>query len=1487
MGPKDQCGGALALGFPEAGLKSGSSRSEEPVRPRDVKGGTDDPRQGKESEVRRLRREEDKNNKERESSPPPTEESQLRSNTENTKNENHEREYEIFEFTEDRVSDLNDMIICGVCEEEYEILGEFEEKEEAEPSRGGERAPLVRTRKSPPAPSKEEIERHSLTHMPYRSWCRHCVAGRGRDSPHKGTTHILRHPHVHVDYCFLRDSREDGGAASSSSGEVARRTLPVLVMRDEGSGALAAHAVSRKGDLEGIEQQILRDLEKWGMRGVITWKSDSEPALLDLMKGVARRREAANPQARIIPETSPPGDSKANGRAERGVQALEEMVRVLRSQLEDRLGVILPIFHAATTWMIEHAADLITKYQVGQDGMTPFERLRGRAYRGEVFGFGQCVLRRVTGKVQGGVMEPRWKPAVWLGKRFVTDEHVISLEDGKVVRARGIKPVDTGSSWNWEALKQIQGVPWAPNPEVPDVVLLPRAPEPRGDEEPEGSGDMPRDFRIRANHIEKYGTHPGCPKCRAIFVGDKTKATVNHSVECRKRIKEAMLADPSDSKFVKIAEERQVRWMEQEHSKEEAKKRKHEEKSEEAGPTREEQPRSVPAEVSEPQVPTSSPSRSSSASASKGDEEAEPEPAGSGDIPLPAADGADFSTHDFSTETGASSSGIKRGREGEEDDEEPPHAFRTLEATKKRDRDEPPAEEGSGKRDRTIAEVREIGVDVVEIFSPPRTTKLARACGLEPGWSLDIAHVDEETQRTWDLSDPKTVRLAKQRCRTDRPLCVIASPPCTVFSVLQELGGNSVTKERWEHAVGLVRVAVEFCKMQLKENRLFVYEHPASARSWKLPEVQELAGDERVYKVELDMCAFGMRQDGWLVKKPTSVLTNSRVMAEMLAKKCSGDHWHIHLLSGRAKGAQIYPQRFSEEILKALDVEKKWRMNTPPIYGLTGDDEAETLTTYEDHAQDLMQKYPELVKKSRVEEIEIFDEMNVYTRIPESEVDWTTAKKVGTRWVDVDKTPEAAPTIRSRCVAKEFAHGDPRLDLFAGTPPLSAMKLALSLLASSEGGRNPRRCCGMVLDVKRAFLYGDTPRNIIIDLPDEDPKKLPGLVGRLNKAMYGTRDAPAVWQAEVRKTMKELGLIESAVFPCVYFNPVTGSVCVAHVDDFLIVGERGELDKIYGGLKKKYEMKGEYFGPNPGEAKEVKFLGRTLRWTNEGIEVEGNRRHVEEIVSELGLSKGKPVTTPSSNAETPNEETERPLNNEERANYRSLAAKANYASLDRPDLAYACKEAARNMAAPTEFNLTKLKRIGRYLLHKPVITQRFVWQPRPAELRCFTDSDWAGCVKTRKSTSGGVLMWGHHCLHHWSRTQPTIALSSGEAELGGMTRGLTELLGLVNLTGEYGVNLKASILTDSSAALGTAHRRGAGRMKHLEVQQLRIQSHVADGSVEVVKIPRAVNPADVLTHAVPAEEMQRHLRACGYAASPSTSRTDRGGVSTSTFSMDL
>merc|ERR1712018_514255 len=64
----------------------------------------------------------------------------------------------------------------------------------------------------------------------------------------------------------------------------------------------------------------------------------------------------------------------------------------------------------------------------------------------------------------------------------------------------------------------------------------------------------------------------------------------------------------------------------------------------------------------------------------------------------------------------------------------------------------------------------------------------------------------------------------------------------------------------------------------------------------------------------------------------------------------------------------------------------------------------------------------------------------------------------------------------------------------------------------------------MLIDVKKAFLYGMIKRRVYIELPAEDPRAKEGnLVGRLLKTMYGTRDAPQVWQEEVQTAMKEIG----------------------------------------------------------------------------------------------------------------------------------------------------------------------------------------------------------------------------------------------------------------------------------------------------------------------------------------------------------------------------
>ena len=112
----------------------------------------------------------------------------------------------------------------------------------------------------------------------------------------------------------------------------------------------------------------------------------------------------------------------------------------------------------------------------------------------------------------------------------------------------------------------------------------------------------------------------------------------------------------------------------------------------------------------------------------------------------------------------------------------------------------------------------------------------------------------------------------------------------------------------------------------------------------------------------------------------------------------------------------------------------------------------------------------------------------------------------------------------------------------------------------------------------------------------------------------------------------------------------------------------------------------------------------------------------------------------------------------------------------------------------------------------------YKWQAPVATIQCYVDSDWGGCVRTRKSTSGGALVRGSHCLHHWSRTQASVALSSGEAELNAALKGGTELVGARSLLAELNLPVQLEILGDSTACSGTVHREGTGRVKHFEIK---------------------------------------------------------------------
>ena len=131
--------------------------------------------------------------------------------------------------------------------------------------------------------------------------------------------------------------------------------------------------------------------------------------------------------------------------------------------------------------------------------------------------------------------------------------------------------------------------------------------------------------------------------------------------------------------------------------------------------------------------------------------------------------------------------------------------------------------------------------------------------------------------------------------------------------------------------------------------------------------------------------------------------------------------------------------------------------------------------------------------------------------------------------------------------------------------------------------------------------------------------------------------------------------------------------------------------------------------------------------------------------------------------------------------------------------------------------------IGRYLRAKPRLVQHFVLQQEPTNLLVYVDTDHAGCIRTRKSTTGVVIMLGCCLLLSLCRGQALIALSSGEAEYYGLVTGCSEGLGIVSLAKDFGVLLQLHIWMDATAGSAIGSRRGLGRVKHIDTIFLWVQ----------------------------------------------------------------
>ena len=290
-----------------------------------------------------------------------------------------------------------------------------------------------------------------------------------------------------------------------------------------------------------------------------------------------------------------------------------------------------------------------------------------------------------------------------------------------------------------------------------------------------------------------------------------------------------------------------------------------------------------------------------------------------------------------------------------------------------------------------------------------------------------------------------------------------------------------------------------------------------------------------------------------------------------------------------------------------------------------------------------------------------------------------------------------------------------------------------------------------------------------------------------------------------------------------------------------------------------------------------------MRWTADALEYEADPRQAEKLIIECGLEGANSVATPGIKETSAQIAEDKELDKSLHTAFRASAARANYLAADRPDVQFPAKEVCRWMSSPTVSAWAALKRLVRYLVGLPRLVFRYVDQ-QVSSIDAYADTDWAGCARTRKSTSGGCIMLGHHALKTWSSTQASVSLSSGEAEFNGIIRASGIGLGYQSLLADLGVEIPLRVWTDSSAAIGICSRQGLGKLRHLDTHLLWVQQAVRSRRIDLRKIPGEENPADLFTkYLVSRDKVGQMVRllGCQYidgraASAPQTRRGESG-----------
>lgn len=165
-------------------------------------------------------------------------------------------------------------------------------------------------------PTQEEREEHALSHLLFRSWCRHCGRGRGREWPHAQVAEEPGLPEMHEDLCFLGGESEPG------------QTLPVLVMRERSSKMMLAATLLAKSSNSHIARRIFAFMKEVGVaQRDLAVRTGQEPAVVSIMDEVGRARIAAG-WGKICHRAEPAWQQRDQRDRQCAIQSFEQQARV-------------------------------------------------------------------------------------------------------------------------------------------------------------------------------------------------------------------------------------------------------------------------------------------------------------------------------------------------------------------------------------------------------------------------------------------------------------------------------------------------------------------------------------------------------------------------------------------------------------------------------------------------------------------------------------------------------------------------------------------------------------------------------------------------------------------------------------------------------------------------------------------------------------------------------------------------------------------------------------------------------------------------------------------------------------------------------------------------------------------------------------------------------------------------------------------------------